>query len=336
MRALSFLAFALVLAGAAAPARAQTVTIKLGSMVPDGSAWHGLLKQLGDEWSKASDGKVKLKIFPNGVAGSEGDMVRKMRVGQLQAAALTVVGLHDIETSPQAVATPGLMTTEEEFAYAFEKMQPTWEKRFLDKGFVTLMWGDTGSVHMFFSKEVKTAAELKGIRVFAWAGDPYANKAWELAGFQPVVLSSTDIMPSLSTGMIQGFGATPIMAFSARWYEGAKFMLNASYGHLPGATIVAKETWEKIPAELRPKLLEIARQIGVKVNTEVNKMQADALDQMKKNGLKVINLSEADTKLWEAQQEKTWAAVRGGVCTEADFDAVKRTRDEYRAAKGKK
>ena len=42
---------------------AQTVTVKLGTMAPDGSAWHNLIKQMGEEWTKTSGGKVKLKVY---------------------------------------------------------------------------------------------------------------------------------------------------------------------------------------------------------------------------------------------------------------------------------
>jgi len=336
MRYLSCLSFMLALGLALPMAHAQTVTIKLGSMVPDGSAWHLLLKQMAEDWSKASDGKVKLKIFPNGVAGNEGDMVRKMRVGQLQAAALTVIGLHDIETSPQAVAAPGLLPDDDEFDAVFAKLQPSWEKRFVEKGFVPIMWGNTGNIFVFSSKEIKAFADMRGLRVFAWAGDPASNKGSELVGMQPVVLSSTDMISSLSTGMIQAFQTTPVLAFTMRWYENAKYMVSSSYGHLPGGTIVQKETWEQIPADLRPKLLEIAHQCGIKVNTEVVKMQLDALEQMKKSGLLLVNFSDADLAAWRAAQEKSWGAVRGGVVSEADFDEVKRLRDEFRASKAKK
>jgi len=332
MRRLSFLVALLALVFAL-PAQAQKVTIKLGTMAPDGSAWHQLLKQMAEEWSTASGGKVKLKIYPGGVAGNEGDMVRKMRVGQLQAAALSVVGLHDIEGAPQAVATPGLVTGQEEWDYVFPKMTQKWEPLFEAKGFVPIMWGDTGWVYMFFKKEKKSVAEMKGTKGFAWSGDPASATAWEAAGFVPVVVSSTDMLTSLSTGMIEGFGTSPIMAFTARWYEQAPFVPDASWGHLPGGTVVLKETWEKIPADVRPKLLEIARKYGEKVNIEVNKMQADAIEQMKKNGLKLIPLSDADKKAWQEMAEKTWPVVRGQVVSAEAFDEVKRVRDEYRAQK---
>jgi TRAP-type C4-dicarboxylate transport system substrate-binding protein len=335
MRRANLLAALLALALPAA-ASAQTVTIKLGTMAPDGSSWHNLLKQMGEKWSEASGGKVKLKIYAGGVAGNEGDMVRKLRVGQLNASALSVVGLHDIETSIQCVAAPGLIEDQAEHDYVFEKTIPLFEKRLLEKGFVALNWGDTGTVHFFFNKEIKGVADMKGVRMFAWSGDPSASKSFEAAGFQPVVISSTDIMSSLQTGMIQGFATSPIMAFTARWYDNAKTMITGSWGHLPGATIVSREVWEKIPEEQRAKLLAIAKEVGSQVNAEVMKMEVDAIDQMKKNGLKTVDIPAGDKAAWTQMSEKMWPVVRGGICTEAAFDEIKKIRDDYRASKGKK
>ena len=333
---LSIISLALALALVPGAARAQTVTIKLGTLAPDGSTWHQLLKEFAQKCADASDGRVKVKIYAGGVAGNEGDMVRKMRVGQLQAAALTVVGLHDIEAAPQALATPGLITTEEEWDYVFKTLPPKWEQRFIDKGFVPLMWGDTGWIYLFFDKETKTTAQAKGTKVFAWAGDPASVRGWELAGFTPVVISSTDILTSLSTGMIEGVAMSPVVAFTARYYEHARYMPDVTWGHLPGATVILKETWEKIPADVRPKLMAIAREYGLQLNREVLKMQADALEQMKKNGLIVTSLTDAERQAWQKVAESSWPAIRGGVVPAADFDEVKRTRDEFRATKGAK
>src|SRR5215813_1327971 len=89
-------------------ARADVI-VKLGTLAPNGSTWHTLLKEMGQKWEQASGGKVKLRIYPGGVLGNESDMVKKMRIGQLQAAALTTLGLHDIAPDAQAVDVPGMV-----------------------------------------------------------------------------------------------------------------------------------------------------------------------------------------------------------------------------------
>ncbi|OGQ90325.1 MAG: hypothetical protein A2289_12190 [Deltaproteobacteria bacterium RIFOXYA12_FULL_58_15] len=310
---------------------AAKVKIKLGTAAPDGSSWHLGLKEMAAEWEKVSNGEVVLKIYPGGVAGNEGDMVRKMRIGQLHAAALTVVGLHDIYAAPQAIAAPGVIANEAEWGHVFRNVTPTWEKAIDDMGFVVIMWGDTGWLHMFFRKQVKTPADTRDIKVFAWAGDPASVEAAKLAGFRPVVISSTDILPSLSTGMIDGFGTTPIIAVTARWYEQAPHMVATPWGHLPAATVVSKTTWEKIPSDLRPKLMEIARKYAAKSNADVMRMEADAIAAMKKNGLKVVEFDAAGKIAWQKVAESTWPAVRGGVVSEEEFDLILKIRDEFRA-----
>jgi TRAP-type C4-dicarboxylate transport system substrate-binding protein len=324
-----------VVCAAPGAARAGGVTIKLGTMAPDGSTWHQLLKEMAADWSKASDGLVTVKIYPSGVAGNETDMLRKMRIGQLQAAAMSVVGLAGIDRAPQAIACPGLIADDAEWNHVFERATAVWQKRFAEKGFVVLMWGDTGWVHMFTKKAVRVPADLAGMKVFAWSGDSAATRAFQLAGFQPVALSATDILPSLSTGMIDGFAMTPIMALTARWYEQTPYMTRAAWGHLPGGTIVTRAAWEKIPEPIRGRLLEIAQVYGKRVNAEVARLQADSIVAMQKNGLTVVEFDDAGRAQWQQLAERTWPAVRGGMVKAEDFDAVKQIRDDYRASKAR-
>jgi TRAP-type C4-dicarboxylate transport system substrate-binding protein len=318
--------------GAGAGARAaDKVVLKLGTLAPDGSSWHQSLKEMAAEWKKASNGTVELKIYAGGVAGNEGDMARKLRIGQLHAAAISVVGLGDIHTAPQAIASPGLIADEAEWEHVFWRATALWEPQFLAKGYLVLMWGDTGFVHMFLKRSVQRPSEMAGMKVFAWAGDPSSTEAFKLAGFQPVVMSSTDILPALSTGMIESFAATPVMALGARWYEQTPYMTTAAWGHLPAATVVSLKAWERIPEPTRQRLLEIARAYAAKAYAASKKGQADAIAAMQKNGLKLIEYDAAGMAEWQQISERTWSIIRGGVVRPEDFDAVKRIRDEYRA-----
>jgi len=318
---------------APAQAAAQTVTIKLGTLAPDGSTWHQLLKEMGERWAAESGGKVKLKIFPGGIQGNEGDVIRKMRIGQLQAGAVSIVGLRDIDSAPQALGTPGLITNDDELAYVYEKLAPYWEGKLNEKGFKVLSWGDTGWAHMFTKKPIRTPKDINGLKMFAWSGDPGSFDGWKACGFQPVIVSSTDMIVSLSTGMIEGFATTPILAMTARWYEQTKYMPTVRWGRLAGATIITAEAWNKIPAEHQPKLMAIAKEIGAKINAEVDKLGRDSIEAMKKNGLQVLDLNEAELAEWQAASQKIWPVLRGTLCSNEDFDIVLKTRDEFRAKK---
>ena len=62
-------------APAAAPAPADVVTIKMGSLAPQGTPWETLLTRVRKRIEKASGGKLKIKPYLGGVLGSENSMV---------------------------------------------------------------------------------------------------------------------------------------------------------------------------------------------------------------------------------------------------------------------
>jgi len=51
---------------------------------------------LSSEVMKKTDNKVQFKIYPGGVLGDEKDLLRKMKIGQIQGAALTASGLSSL------------------------------------------------------------------------------------------------------------------------------------------------------------------------------------------------------------------------------------------------
>lgn len=323
------LALATALALAAPFASAQEVTIKLGTLAPNGSTWHNLLKEMGERWAEASGGRVKLRIYAGGTQGSEGDMVRKMSIGQLQAAAITNVGMHDIVKEPQAISAPGVIESEAEFNAVFPKIEPQLDRLLDQRGYVALHWSQVGFIRIFCTKPYRTPVEMSDAKMFAWDGDPASVEAWKAAGFRPVVLSSTDVVPSLQTGMVNCVANVPLYFLTARLFERANHMIDAPWGYLIGATLVKKETWNRIPADVRPKLLAIAREIGARVDADVKKLNDDAVVAMKRQGLEVV---QVDPGPWLATAEKAWPVVRGKVVPAAFFDQVIRERDAYRAS----
>jgi TRAP-type C4-dicarboxylate transport system substrate-binding protein len=320
------------LVAALAPAARAQVTIKLATLAPAGSSWHEILKEMGQRWEAASGGQVRLKVYPGGAQGSEGDMVRKMGIGQLQAASITNVGMHDILPEPQMLSLPTFFQGEAEVECTFQKVRPKLEAAFEQRGYVVLQWSRIGVMSLFCRAPYRTPAEMADAKIFAWEGDPKSVAAFRAAGFRPVVLSSTDLVPSLQTGMIDCITSVPLYVLTTRMFEKANHMTDLPWGYMFGATIVRKETWEKVPAAVRPQLQAIAIELGAKVDVEVKKLGADAVSAMRKQGLQVVPVDPAP---WRAAMERSWPVVRGGVVSEAFFDEVKAMRDACRAA-GKK
>jgi TRAP-type C4-dicarboxylate transport system substrate-binding protein len=323
------LALPLLLASGFAEA---AVKIKLGTLAPNGSTWHMLLKEMGQKFEQVSGGQVKVTIYPGGVQGNEGDMVKKTRINQLQAVALTTIGLHEIAPEPQAVDVPMMVESFEALDHVMAGVEDKLNKSIEQKGYVVLGWSEVGFVRFFSTKPYASMKDFtEKAKIFGWEGDPASIDAWRAGGFKPVVMSSTEIVSGLQTGLIDSVALAPLYAFSSRIFERAKYMLDLPWAVLTGATVVRKETWDQVPADLKPKLIEIARDYSKKIADEVRKMDDDALKQMKAQGLQVVK--PVDEAAFRKAAIETWSVIRGKVVPAPIFDEVKRLVAEFKAKK---
>ena len=214
---------------AAAPASAQSVLVKMATLVPDGSSWHLILKETAEKWKTLSGGRVTVRLYPGGVAGDDPDVVRKMRLGTLNAGVLTSVGVAEVDKSVYALGVPMMYASYEEVYYVLEKMRPRLEASMEAKGFVVLNWADGGWVHFFAQKPVAKPDDLKAMKMFTWQGDSQSVEIWKSAGFNPVPLPATEISTALKTGLVTALGSPPQVAVISQYYTDAKNMTDMKW-----------------------------------------------------------------------------------------------------------
>ena len=308
----------------------QPVVINMGTLAPDGSLWHQVFQQMGEQWRTTTGGKIKLRIYPGGVQGDEPDMVKRMRIGQLQAAALSNVGLSEIEPAVRCLQMPMMIQSYEELDYVRERVGPRLEKMIEAKGYVVLNWGDVGWVHFFTKTPATRLTDIRKMKLFVWAGDNEEVGLWKAAGFKPVPLAATDILTGLQTGLIDTFDTAPLMALSNQWFGLAKYMIDVKWAPLTGGTVVLKSAWQKIPADQQQEMLRVAREAGGRLRGDIRKSGDEAIGAMQKRGLKVVHVDAAALADWRREAEAIHPKLRGKMVPAEMFDEVQRLTQEYR------
>ena len=316
----------------AVDASAKNVVIKLATVAPKDSTWHDYLNEIDEGWREASDGKVRLKIYA-GTLGDEDDIMRRIRIGQLDAATVTTAGLSTMDAAAKALHIPLAFSSYEELDFVQERMAKPVQEALQKKGIVVLSWGDAGWVHFFTKQPVQTPEDLRKLKLFVWAAGETteAEEIWKKLGFNPVPLSSVDILPALQTGLITAYQAPPLAALANQWFAFTGFMTDMKWVPLTGATVISTRAWSKIPAELRPKLAEIVEQAGHRLRDNVRRLEQDAIDAMVKRGLKIVPVPADVLAEWRRLAESVYPDIRGNIVPAVYFDEVIRLRDEFRA-----
>jgi TRAP-type C4-dicarboxylate transport system substrate-binding protein len=306
-------------------------TIKLATLAPAGSPWHKVLMDMGSEWDQGTSSRVKLRIYPGGIAGDDPDMVRKMRINQLHGGALTVTGLGAIDPTVNLLTIPMFFDSFEEYEYVLEKMTPLFTEKIEARGFILLLWVHGGWVHLFSKEPVHSIGELRSVKLFTWAGDESMVQMWKMNGFRPVALAATDVLTGLQTGMIDAMPTTPLAALSMQWFTKTPYMLEPGVAPLPGGVVISKTAWEKISVADRQILLASAARAEERLSREIPQRDREAIDEMRERGLTVNHFEPEQAKELRIVARQMADSMRGRMSKEA-FVEIKRHRDEYRAS----
>lgn len=311
----------------------ETVLIRLGTLLPTGTAQHALLQELGERWRADSGGVVKLVLYPDGRLGGEAEMVKKLRIKQLNSGLFSVTGLSEIDPGVTGLQLlPLMFRSWDELDYVREKIRPQLEQRLHAKGFEVLFWGDTGWVKFFSKEPAVRPEEFKRMKMFAWVGDNTQISIMQSIGYQPVPLETNDIPLGLNTNMITAVPLPPLAALAYRIYGPAPHMLEMNWVPMVGAAIVRSDVWDKIPAATRLKLRATADEIGERLRARGRQEGEESVRAMQQHGLQVHSLTPEAKREWQELANQLYPKIRGPVVPADIFDAVELHLREFRAS----
>ena len=328
---------ALLCIGLALPLAGQAAggALRIASLAPKNSPYHQQLLEMGEAWRTAQGGGAKFVVFTDGSQGGEAELARRMRIGQLQGALLSVVGLREIEPSISALQSlPLLFKSWEEVDFVREKMRPAMEKKFLDKGFVVLGWGDAGWVRFFSKTATFRPDDFKGMKFFAWGSEPEQQAIMKSLGYTPVPLETADILPAIQTGMINVVPSTPYFALASQIYETAPHMLEINWAPIVGALVVTRKAWDEMTPVAQTALRAASEKACAAMRIQARKEVDEAVAAMKKRGLVVNRPNPEQLREWQDLADKLYPRIRGTMVPAETFDEVFSHIKAYRAGKG--
>jgi TRAP-type C4-dicarboxylate transport system substrate-binding protein len=291
---------------AASAAGAETQVIKVALVTPEGSAWTRLLREMAEEVARKTDGQVRFRIYPGGVSGDELDVLRKMRVNQIQAAGLSGVGLGVILPEIRLLEAPLLFRDVREIDRVREALFKRFAAAFESRGFVLLGFAEAGMVYFFSKNDISTPEGLKSARMWTWKGDPVAQVFLETFGISTYPLHLADVATGLETGMIDAFYSSPLAAIAFQWFTKINYILDHPIANSTGALVIRRQNFEHLAPEHQALLKSVALRYCRKLIDISRRDNAEAIGVMTQAGVRRLVPDEALARQLRQSAEATY------------------------------
>ena len=295
IRLLSILLTLGLLAG---PAAAQTQTIKLATLAPDGSAWMKELRAAAAEAKAGTQGRVEVKFYPGGVMGGDAVVLRKMRLGQLQGGVLTSSELAAVYPDAPVYSLPFLFRDWAEVQKVRAQVDPLLAKGFEAKGLKMLGASGVGFAYVMSTHPIRTRADMVKSKLWIPQNDVIADSTFRLGGVSPIPLPLGDVFTSLQTGLVDTVGNTPAGAVALQWHGKLRYMIDLPLSYVVAYTVVDDKAWKKLPPADQAIVAKAFAGAAARLDASIQRDDAAALKAMEKQGLKVISMEPAETARW--------------------------------------
>lgn len=290
-----------------------------------------VLERAAAEIADKTENRVTVKYFPGGQMGDERDFVRKIKLGQLDGAAVTAMGLAMIEPSILVLQLPMLFATEDELDYVATKMWPYFQKKFEKQGFRLGERGEVGWIYFFSKNKVRTMADLRAQKLWKVGDIEIGGDILDNLKLTTVPLGIAEVDTALTSGRINAMFSSPFGAIAMQWFRKVNYMNSVPLTFAIGATVYALESQNRIAVPDRAEIAVLSRRNQKKARTAIRKANEEAKQMLLKKGIVVVEPAKEMVDELSAAAAGVQAAMTGKVFSKTELDTVLRYRDEYRA-----
>ena len=293
----------ILLAGAlaltTATASAQRV-LSMATLAPAGSTWMRVFDSANRELWRRSNNALSIRWYAGGVQGDEGEVIRKMRSGRLDGAAVTAVGLGQIHAPILAFQLPALFTSADGLVRARTALTGELNTAFETAGFTLLGFGGTGNPRLFSTRALRTPNDLRSAHPWQWRDDVIGPALWTEAGATGVPLQVPEVLSALQTNRIDTLIGSPLACVSLQWSNAMRFMSDRADTASLGGLILSRAAFSGLPADQQTLVREVFAQYNVVLARDVSRDDNAAVTRMQTAGVQVVALNDAERAQWTA------------------------------------
>ena len=285
---------------------AKTVSFKFAHFIPPNEPGSEVGLWIEKDLNENAKGLVRAKYFHSKQMGSTIEIVKKVRMGTLQAGFMTGNFAPDLD--PRfGIGTLAYCMNSYEKWNAFLGNKALKDELFnalVPKGLRVVDMCFFGVYGLVSTKPIHSLNDLKSMKMRTTQAR-YPVAFWKALGVNPVPLSWGDVFPALKQGVVDGTDQTMNVA-RLRLTDVCKYFTRTD--HMMGLFfLVVNEKWyQKLDPKVREAIFGSIHKNFKKAREASMKLTAEAPAALQKKGVAVIDLSASEMEKFKAAEMKVW------------------------------
>ena len=290
----------LVLSGL--PASAAETTLRITLQLPLKSHLGQNLVLFKEEVEKNSNGEIEVQIYDSAQLYKDKEVPQAVGSGQIEMGDASLTRFVGEIPAVDIFYLPFLFNTEELVRAATRKGSPirdAIDAAILETGSRVLWWQAYGGAIMLSKDDpIRTPEDLKGkkVRVFGKTLGTWI----EATGGSPTLTAGSEQYLAYQRGTVD-IGMTGISGVKSRkLWDVMNTVTVTNNADIEFIVLINEKFWQGLPQHHQEIILAAAAKADAAVRDDMARIEREAYDEAKRNGMKVYELTPEEVDLWKA------------------------------------
>lgn len=302
-----------IAAGAALPlaapslSLAQSRELRLGILTPNGHPWNKAAIKVGEVLKAETNGRLSLTVFHSGQLGNEAAMLQQMQSGALDMGWIMAAELGSRVPAIAAITAPYIVDSTPKIAKLVRS--PAAMKLFdvlpRETGTIGLAWGITGMRAIFSAKDIKSLADIKGMKLRI-NPTPVYRDFYQALGAAPTPIPTPQVFDAMTNGQVDGLEADLEFSWNQRFDKVSKVILQMNAVFMPVIALVSGRVWQTMPQADKEL---ITRVVKAALDTQIDELadnEPKLVEQFKAAGATIRQADPKEAEAVVAEFDKIW------------------------------
>jgi len=284
--------------------------LRIATLAPADSQWMRDMQAGAERIREQTEGRVTLKFRAGGVAGSDAQVLRKIRIGDLQGGALSAGGLGSVYPGLNLYGIPLIFRSLDEVDYVRQRLDAKLAERLEAAGFVSFGFSEGGFSNLMSNTRVSHVDDLRRQKVWVPDNDLISFEILESLRLAPVPLEVSDALLGLERGLVDVVAASPVVALVLQWHTKVKFRTDLPISYSMGVFVLANDVFYSLMPEDQAVVRTVIGEVMAGIDAASRSDNDEARQVMANMGIETVPVKAGDVEEWREIIRAQYSDIR--------------------------